>query len=148
MSPNGIVIGASNGIVIGASDVLNVGSLTLAAPIQSSYDDFKKAHKGNNLNSYTPGSDKYKEVLSSANGNITINGKVMAKENVELHGKNITVEGQSNNRAGIIAGVNNQNKLTTQKQEPTTSSCFCVVQQTVVKLFISNTGFSFINISL
>lgn len=65
---------------------------------------------------YTPGSDKYKEVLSSANGNITINGKVMAKENVELHGKNITVEGQSNNRAGIIAGVNNQNKLTTQKQ--------------------------------
>ena len=103
------------GIVVGASGVLNVGSLTMAAPHKDKYDDFKEAFNDDDLGDYVHGSDKYKEILESPNGNITINGKIMTRGDVELYGKNITIEGK-NGRAGIVAGADVNKKITTQAE--------------------------------
>ena len=106
-----------NGIVIGASGVLNVGSLTLATPSQAKFDAMKNAYNGSGLSAYEVGKDKYKEVLTDAQGNIIINGKIMARGDVEVYGKNITVEGTKENNAGIIAGVQNQNSAFINKEQ-------------------------------
>ncbi len=105
-----------SGIVVGASGVLNVGALTMAAPNSDKYNDLKEAFNDDDLSDYIHGAEKYDELLSSSEGNITVNGKIMAKDNVELYGKNITIEGKNGNRAGIVAGVKNQNKITTPQQ--------------------------------
>lgn len=104
-----------NGIVVGASGVLNVGSLTMATPSADKYNSFKNGYEAD-LGNHIFGSDKYNELINDSHGNITINGKIMAKENVELYGDNITIKGSQNNKAGIVAGVKNQNKITTQQQ--------------------------------
>ena len=108
-----------NGIVVGASGILNVGSLTMATPTQGKYDDFKHAYAGEltyHLSDYEHGADKYNNLLKDSEGTITINGKIMAKGGVELYGKDITVAGEYGARAGIVAGVKNQSKVTTQQQ--------------------------------
>lgn len=108
-----------NGIVVGASGVLNVGSLTMATPTQSKYNDLKHAYDGDlsyHLSDYEHGADKYNDLLKNSEGTITINGKIMAKENVELYGKDVKVIGDNSVNRGIVAGVKNQSKITTQEQ--------------------------------
>ncbi|MBR1648384.1 MAG: leukotoxin LktA family filamentous adhesin, partial [Alphaproteobacteria bacterium] len=101
-----------NGVVIGASGVLNVGSLTLATPSQSKFDAMKNAYSGDTLSNYEVGKDKYKEILTDSHGNVVINGKIMARGDVEVYGDTITVKGTAQDKAGIIAGVKNQEILT------------------------------------
>ncbi|MBR1840727.1 MAG: leukotoxin LktA family filamentous adhesin, partial [Alphaproteobacteria bacterium] len=77
-----------NGIVVGASGVLNVGSLTMATPRQDTYDDLKRAYNGRvtyDIADYEHGAEKYNELLQKSEGMITVNGRIMAKENVELY---------------------------------------------------------------
>ena len=105
-----------NGIVVGASGVLNVGSLTIATPSSGKYNDLRSAYTDNSLGDYEHGAEKYNELINDSRGTITINGKIIAKENVELYGKEINIVGGSAGRAGIVAGVKNQGKITTQQQ--------------------------------
>ena len=104
-----------NGIVIGASGVLNVGSLTLATPSQSKFDAMKNAYNGDTLSNYEVGKDKYKEILTDSHGNVVINGKIMARGDVEVYGDTITVKGTSADKAGIVAGVKNHQEVLTNK---------------------------------
>lgn len=90
------------GVVIGASGVLNVGSLSLITPSQNSYNNF--------INNIATTQD-LAALKTDSQGNITINGKIISRGDVELYGKNIEIakaDGQ-NSSAGIVAGVQGQN---------------------------------------
>ncbi|MBR1840657.1 MAG: hypothetical protein IJ778_00830 [Alphaproteobacteria bacterium] len=54
--------------------------------------------------------------MQKSEGMITVNGRIMAKENVELYGKDIKVFGEYQENRGIVAGVKNQSKITTQEK--------------------------------
>ena len=92
-----------SGIVIGASGVLNVGALSLITPSQDTYNSFTSGMKAN------PTED-LSNLKTDSQGNITINGKIIARDGVEVYGKNITVgeDSTAKNTAGIIAGIGNQ----------------------------------------
>ncbi len=108
-----------NGIVVGASGVLNVGSLTMATPTLGKYNDLKHAYDGDlsyHLSDYEHGAEKYNELLKNSEGVITVKGKIMAKGDVELYGKDVAVAGEYGARAGIVAGVKNPKKVMTQQQ--------------------------------
>ena len=92
-----------SGIVIGASGVLNVGALSLITPSQDTYNSFTSGMKAN------PTED-LSNLKTDSQGNITINGKILARDGVEIYGKNITVgdDSTAKNTAGIIAGIGNQ----------------------------------------
>ncbi len=127
------------GMVIGASGVLNVGALTTIAPTQNVYDTMKNKYTPNFQNHQTPADpvlnivndtyvkDDYSTAqrtdneqvafdlntlkISDQEGNIDVNGKIIARGDVELVGKHIKVQKDPNNpnadKAGILAGVNN-----------------------------------------
>ena len=98
-----------NGIVIGSSGVLNVGSLSLLTPSQSKFDDFKSAYNSGSSDSLSPyefGADKYKALITDSHGNVVINGKIFAREEVNVYGDTITIKGTDTDKAGIIAGWN------------------------------------------
>ena len=95
-----------NGMIVGASGVLNVGSLSILTPSQNSFNSFKTNYENGNLSSYEYGADKYKGLITDSQGNIVINGKILAREEVNLYGSDIKI-GDGTNRAGIIAGANN-----------------------------------------
>ena len=127
------------GMVIGASGVLNVGALTTIAPTQNVYDTMKNKYTPNFQNHQTPADpvlnivndtyvkDDYSTAqrtdneqvafdlntlkISDQEGNIDVNGKIIARDDVELVGKHIKVQKDPNNpnadKAGILAGVNN-----------------------------------------
>lgn len=130
------------GMVIGASGVLNVGALTTIAPTQNVYDTMKNKYTPNFQNHQTPADpvlnivndtyvkDDYSTAqrtdneqvafdlntlkISDQEGNIDVNGKIIARGDVELVGKHIKVQKDPNNpnadKAGILAGVNNNAK--------------------------------------
>lgn len=102
-----------NGIVIGASGVLNVGALSLITPSQGVYNNFVGGLKANPVEDLTA-------LKTDSQGNITINGKVFAREGVEIYGKDITVAGTGANSAGILAGLGdklNNQVLTAENSE-------------------------------
>ena len=88
-----------SGIVIGASGVLNVGALSLITPSQNTYNAFLSS----------PVED-LSNLKTDSQGDITINGKIIARDGVEVYGKNITVgdDSTAKNTAGILAGIGNQ----------------------------------------
>ena len=96
-----------NGMVIGASGVLNVGSLSVLTPSLSKYNDFKSSYESGNLSSYEYDAASYKGLISDSQGNIIINGKILARDEVNLYGSDIKI-GDGSNRAGIIAGANTE----------------------------------------
>ena len=80
------------GMVVGSSGVLNVGSLSVYTPTQATYVQYRS----------NPTAD-YSGLANSNNGQpITINGKVLAANDVELKGGKVTIA----QNAGIVAGVN------------------------------------------
>ena len=95
-----------NGIVIGASGVLNVGSLSLITPSQSKFDSFKNAYDAGSLSNYESDGNAYKVLITDSHGNVVINGKILARGDVNVYGDTITIQGSSNNKAGIISGWN------------------------------------------
>ena len=101
-----------NGMVIGASGFLNVGSLSVLTPSQSQYDLFKTNYSNNSLADYKYDADKYKELISTSDGSIVVNGKILARENVNLYGSDIKI-GDGTNRAGIIAGWDDEDSTFT-----------------------------------
>ena len=81
-----------NGMVVGASGVLNVGSLSVLTPTTDKYNEFKNGITATeNLTDYIYDSDKYKALITDSQGNIIINGKIIAREGVNLYGSSITI---------------------------------------------------------
>ena len=97
------------GMVVGASGVLNVGSLSVLTPTQSKYNSFLNSYNADNLSGYEYNASNYKALVTDSQGNIIINGKILARDEVNLYGDNITIQGTSNDKAGIVAGWNDSN---------------------------------------
>ncbi len=86
------------GMVVGASGVLNVGSLTVLTPDQNKFDKFKS-----DADIRTDLTDLYSE----GTGNVTINGKVIARGDVDIRAASVNVNNS------IMAGVGNNNEVFT-----------------------------------
>ena len=82
-----------NGMVVGASGVINVGSLGVYTPTTNVYNDYKKS----------PRADLSGLKSSNNNGYVTVNGKVIATNDIDIYSGNINV----NKNAGMIAGTGN-----------------------------------------
>ena len=116
------------GMVVGASGVLNVGSLTAIAPNPVSYLKYAGYTMGEGVMNDAAALLKQNGVLSDdavieipgisddvnlkllkeadSNASIEVNGKIIARGDVELLAQNIKVGSEGNN-AGIVAGVGN-----------------------------------------
>lgn len=86
-----------NGMIVGSSGVLNVGSLSVYTPSQSTFNTFS-----DNL------SEDLSSLKSDTQGTITINGKIFARDGVQLHASNINIgdDSTSNTSTGIFSGLN------------------------------------------
>lgn len=92
-----------NGMVVGASGVLNVGSLSVLTPDQNQFDKFKSDYEING--DLTP-------LYSEGKGTVTVNGKVMARNAVDIRAAAVDVA----NNAAIMAGVKTLDNITTNAQ--------------------------------
>ena len=101
------------GMTIGASGVLNVGSLAVATPTNGAYKDLANEYAaGNyaNINNISTLLNKASNV-----GNITVNGKILAKDGVQLRGGQINVGAEG----AIVNGIANQSVLSSATQAQT-----------------------------
>ena len=77
------------GMTIGASGVLNVGSLSVITPTNDAYNSLKGEYASNNFANINNISSLLNK--SSNVGNISIDGKILAREGVQLRGGQINV---------------------------------------------------------
>lgn len=77
------------GMAVGASGVLNVGSLSVITPTNDAYDSLKGEYASNNFANINNISSLLNK--SSNVGNISIDGKILAREGVQLRGGQINV---------------------------------------------------------
>lgn len=113
-----------NGMVVGASGVLNVGSLTALTPSSSLYNTMKSGGAG-----YWGDADFTSHLSSAKNdsqGDITVNGKIIARGDVGLYGSNVKIGSNisgsetSSDTSGIVAGLGSDTtKLDTLAQADT-----------------------------
>ena len=98
-----------NGMVVGSSGVLNVGSLSVLTPSTQDYTKIKGdmfAHNGTEASLYSD------LMNSNGNGNVQINGKILARELVNLRASDIAFGPGAN----VIAGVNDSSVLNSTAQ--------------------------------
>ena len=103
-SNGGLVFISPEGMVVGASGVLNVGSLQVMTPTTEDYEKFK----GSIQSTPTLYSDLRTLTDSQGTGIVTIAGKVISRDTVDINaaGVNLLESG------GIIAGVDHDGKIT------------------------------------
>ena len=77
------------GMTVGESGVLNVGSLSVITPTNDAYNSLKGEYASNNFANINNISSLLNK--SSNVGNISINGKILAREGVQLRGGQINV---------------------------------------------------------
>lgn len=77
------------GMTVGASGVLNVGSLSVITPTKDAYNSLKGEYASNNFANINNISSLLNK--SSNVGNISIDGKILAREGVQLRGGQINV---------------------------------------------------------
>lgn len=77
------------GMTVGASGVLNVGSLSVITPTNDAYNSLKGEYASNNFVNINNISSLLNK--SSNVGNISIDGKILAREGVQLRGGQINV---------------------------------------------------------
>ena len=93
------------GMTIGASGVLNVGSLAVATPTSPAYNKLTSEYAAgnyaniNNISHLLNGTENV--------GNITVNGKILARDGVQLRGGQINVGAEG----AIVNGIVNQSVL-------------------------------------
>lgn len=93
------------GMTIGASGVLNVGSLAVATPTSPAYNKLTSEYAAgnyaniNNISHLLNGTENI--------GNITVNGKILARNGVQLRGGQINVGAEG----AIVNGIVNQSVL-------------------------------------
>ena len=90
-----------NGMVVGASGVLNVGALSVYTPSQSDYKKYMD-------NNYTGSIDS----LKHGNADVTINGKVISRGDIDIIAKDAVVTAHG----ALLAGVNNSELITSAKK--------------------------------
>lgn len=89
-----------NGMVVGENGVLNVGSLSIYTPTQSSYNAFVN-------NKYKGDLDK----MQQGTADVKIDGKVFTANNINIIGRDASI----GSNGALIAGVANQGILTSNK---------------------------------
>ena len=94
------------GMTVGASGVLNVGSLSVITPTNDAYNSLKGEYASNNFANINNISSLLNK--SSNVGNISIDGKILAREGVQLRGGQINVGANG----AIINGIAEQNAIT------------------------------------
>lgn len=97
-----------NGLTVGASGVLNVGSLSVATPSSTAYNKLLSEYSANNYENINNVSHLLNRETNS--GTISIDGKVFARNGVQIRGGNINVGALG----GILNGVSSNEVLTTQ----------------------------------
>lgn len=98
------------GMAVGASGVLNVGSLSVITPTNDAYNSLKSEYASNNFANINNISSLLNK--SSNVGNISIDGKILAREGVQLRGGQINVGANG----AIINGIAEQNAITSATQ--------------------------------
>src|SRR5574344_379722 len=99
-----------NGMVVGASGVLNVGSLSVITPTQDVFNKYKGEYYSNGqLSTLFQSQDP---VTNEGSGTVTINGKIIARNAINIQAADVNV----NPGAGVLAGVNDSTALTTETQ--------------------------------
>ena len=96
-----------NGMVVGSSGVLNVGSLSVLTPTE---DSFKK-YKGD-IDHNPQLIQNYEQALTPGNGSVTIDGKVIARDLVEIKAGDVNVS----QNGSVMAGVKDSTTLLSMKQ--------------------------------
>ena len=98
------------GMTIGASGVLNVGSLAVATPTSGAYKDLANEYAAGNYTNI----NNISTLLNKASnvGDITVNGKILAKDGVQLRGGQINVGAEG----AIVNGIANQSVLSSATQ--------------------------------
>ena len=104
-----VIFVSPNGMVVGASGVLNVGSLTAIAPTAQAYNTYiaNSALSGALPEGYTHENNLAVLKSSDMGNDIVINGKIIARDGVELIGQRVNIGNTADNKAGIVAGVDN-----------------------------------------
>lgn len=94
------------GMAVGASGVLNVGSLSVITPTNDAYNSLKGEYASNNFANINNISSLLNK--SSNVGNISIDGKILAREGVQLRGGQINVGANG----AIVNGVTSTQAFT------------------------------------
>lgn len=94
------------GMAVGASGVLNVGSLSVITPTNDAYNSLKGEYASNNFANINNISSLLNK--SSNVGNISIDGKILAREGVQLRGGQINVGANG----AIINGITSTQAFT------------------------------------
>ena len=113
-----LVFVSPNGVVVGSSGVLNVGSLQVFTPTQESFNALKSGIPVADRDPST-GMSLSQEITKTwdptsvalGNGTITVDGRVLARQDIELNGGTVNV----NNGGLLIAGVGNNREVFTDK---------------------------------
>lgn len=98
------------GMTIGASGVLNVGSLAVATPTSTAYNKLTSEYAAgnyaniNNISHLLNGTENVR--------NITVNGKILARDGVQLRGGQINVGAEG----AIVNGIVNQSVLSSAEK--------------------------------
>ena len=95
-----------NGMIVGASGVLNVGSLSVLTPDQVSYDKYKSDLSRPSLIA------DYESRLGQGNGTVQIDGKVLARDLVDIKAADVNIS----QNAAVMAGVKDATKLISKAQ--------------------------------
>lgn len=101
------------GMTIGASGVLNVGSLAVATPTSPAYNKLTSEYAAGNYTNI----NNISHLLNGTEnvGNITVDGKILARDGVQLRGGQINVGAQG----AIVNGIANQSVLSSATQAQT-----------------------------
>lgn len=97
-----------NGLTVGASGVLNVGTLSVATPTNTAYNKLLTEYAANNYENINNVSHLLNGTTNA--GTISIDGKVFARNGVQLRGSDINV----GVNGGILNGVNTTEAFSTQ----------------------------------
>lgn len=101
------------GMTIGASGVLNVGTLSVITPESNRYNALKSEYESGNYSNINNISTLLNRETNT--GNITVDGKIFARNGVQLRGGDIAVGAEG----AILNGVAQQQALTTDAQAST-----------------------------
>lgn len=97
-----------NGLTVGASGVLNVGTLSVATPTNTAYNKLLTEYAANNYENINNVSHLLNGETNA--GAINIDGKVFARNGVQLRGSDINVGATG----GILNGVNSTEAFSTE----------------------------------
>ena len=96
-----------NGMIVGSSGVINVGSLSVLTPEQQSYEKYKS-----DLSNPSLIKDYESRLSTPGNGSVTIDGKVLARDFININAADVNIS----NSGVLLAGVKDNTKLLSNLQ--------------------------------